>query len=178
MLAHLYQTLLRIQMLIQYHILINHHALNSFTMSPVSEANVSLLFSQLNPNKASLDIPNKLIKIAARPLSAPLTLLYSESKSNGSVPEVLKISKVIPIYKSGLMTEAGNYRPISILSPFSKVFECLIYEQLLSFFNKKNILYKYQFGFRKGYSTEQAILETTEYLKTAIDKKYLLLVFF
>ena len=144
---------------------------NSLTMSPVSEANVSLLFSQLNPNKASLDIPNKLIKIAAGPLSVPFTLLYNESILNGSVPKVLKISKVTPIYKSGLMTEASNYRPISILSPFSKVFECLIYEQLLSFINKQNILYKFQFGFRKGYSTEQAILETTEYLKTAIDKK-------
>ena len=69
------------------------------------------------------------------------------------------------------MTESGNYRPISILSPFSKVFERLIYDQLLSFVKKQNILYQFQFGFRKGYSTEQAILEITDYLKTAIDNK-------
>jgi hypothetical protein len=68
------------------------------------------------------------------------------------------------------MTESGNYRPISILSPFSKVFERLIYDQLLSFVKKQNVLF--QFGFRKGYSTEQAILEITDYLKTAIDKLY------
>jgi retron-type reverse transcriptase len=90
---------------------------------------------------------------------------------SGIVPDVLKVSKVTPVYKSGVMTESGNYRPISILSPFSTVFECLISDQLLSFVKKQNILYQFQFGFRKGYSTEQAILEITDYLKTAIDNK-------
>jgi retron-type reverse transcriptase len=90
---------------------------------------------------------------------------------SGIVPDVLKVLKVTPVYKSGVMTESGNYRPISILSPFSTVFECLISDQLLSFVKKQNILYQFQFGFRKGYSTEQAILEITDYLKTAIDNK-------
>jgi hypothetical protein len=67
----------------------------------------------------------------------PFTLLYNESIAKGSVPEVLKISKVIPIYKSGITTESNNYKPISILSPFSKVFEHLIYDQLLSVINKQ-----------------------------------------
>ena len=138
-------------------------------MLPVNEASVSLLLSQLNPNKASLDIPNKLVGIAHEQLSIPLTLLYNESISSGIVPDLLKVSKVIPIYKSGIMTESNNYRPISILSPLSKIFERLVCEQLLSFIEKQNILYQFQFGFRKGYSTEQAILEITDYLKTAID---------
>jgi hypothetical protein len=128
---------------------INNSPSTSFIMSPVNETNVSLLFSQLNSNKTSLDIPNKLIKIACRPLAVPFTLLYNESIAKGSVPEVLKISKVIPIYKNGITTESNNYRPISILSPFSKVFERLIYDQILTFIiNKHNI-----------------------YLKTAIDNK-------
>jgi hypothetical protein len=79
-------------------------------MFPVNETNVSLLFSQLNPNKDSPDIPNKLIKIACRPLAVPFTLLYNESIANGIVPEVLKISKVIPIYRNGITTESNNYR--------------------------------------------------------------------
>ena len=69
------------------------------------------------------------------------------------------------------MTDANNYRPISTLSPFSKILERLVYDQLISFINKNNILYKYQFGFRKGFSTEHAILELTDYLRNAIDNK-------
>ena len=75
------------------------------------------------------------------------------------------------MYKSGDATDPANYRPISTLSSFRKVFEKLIYNQLYNFLEKYSILYKYQFGFRKGYSTEQAILEITDSLKKAIDKK-------
>ena len=57
------------------------------------------------------------------------------------------------------------------LSSFSKVFEKLIYNQLYNFLEKYSILYKYQFGLRKGYSTEEAILEPTDSLKKAMDKK-------
>ena len=141
----------------------------SFFMSPITEENVSLLFSQLNADNTSLDIPNKLIKMACGSLVVPFTLLYNESISTGIVPKVLKISKVIPIYKSGIMTEPMNYRPISIISPFSKVFERLIHEQLIFYINKHNILFQFQFGFRKGHSTEQAILETADYVKIAMD---------
>ena len=80
-----------------------------------------------------------------------------------------KISRITPVYKSGPVTELGNYRPIAIISPFSKILEKLIYDQLIFFLEKHGLLYDYQFGFRKGHSTEHAILETLENLKTAID---------
>ena len=56
---------------------------------------------------------------------------------------------------------------ISTLSSFRKVFEKLIYNQLYNFLEKCSILYKYQFAFREGYSTEQAIFEITDSLKKA-----------
>jgi hypothetical protein len=77
-------------------------------MSPVNEADVSLLFSQLNPSKVSLDIPNKLVRLAHHLLSVPLTMLYNESIISGIVPDVLKVSKVTPVYKSGVMTVTAN----------------------------------------------------------------------
>ena len=130
-------------------------------MSPVS---------QLNPNKVSLTVPNKLVSVAHEPLAMPFTELYSESVALGVVPEVLKISRVTPSHKSsGLMSDVGNYRPISTLSPFSKVFEQLVYDQLVAFIEKENILYQFQFGFRKGFFTEQAIIEITDYVKSSID---------
>ena len=138
-------------------------------MSPVNETSVSFLFSQLNPNKVSLTVPNKPVSVAHEPLAMPFTALFNESVASGVVPELLKISSVTPIHKSGLMSDAGNYRPISTLSPFSKVSERLVYDQLLAFIEKENILYQYQFGFRKGFSTEQAIIEITDYVKSSID---------
>ena len=67
------------------------------------------------------------------------------------------------------MTDPGNYRPIAVLSPFAKILERLVYNQLSHFLEKENILFKHQFGFRKNYSTEQAILELTDNLKMKID---------
>ena len=67
------------------------------------------------------------------------------------------------------MSDAGKYMPISTLSHFSKVFEQLVYDQLVAFIEKENILYQHQFGFRKGFSTEQAIIEITDYVKSSID---------
>ena len=144
---------------------------SSFVMSPVTEGQVSRLFSNLDVQKASLDIPNKLIKIAAEPLSKPLTFIYNQSITTGIVPDAFKISQVMPIYKSGDVTDTSNYRPIATLSPFTKVLERLIYDQLYAFLEKFDVLYKYQFGFRRGFSTEQAILEITDSLNMAIDDK-------
>ena len=142
-------------------------------MSPVEAQQVCRLFQNLNENKTSLDIPNKLIKIASEPLSLPFTYtcIYNQSIANGIVPDLFKISRVTPIYKSGEVTDTGNYRPIATLSSFSKVLERLIYNQLYQFLEKNDIIYKYQLGFRKGYSTEQAILEITDNLNSAIDNK-------
>ena len=144
---------------------------NSFVMSPVTETQVYNLFKALDINKSSIDIPNKLIKLAAEPLSIPFAQIYNQSIETGIVPDILKVSQVTPVYKNGDVTDPANYRPISTLSPFSKVLERLIYNQLYSFLEKHDILYKYQFGFRKGYSTEQAILEITDTFKKAMDKK-------
>ena len=141
----------------------------SFYLSPITEAQVFTLFSRLNENKTSLNIPNKLIKLASEPLSKPFTVIYNESVLTGKVPELFKISKVTPIFKSGTVTELGNYRPIAVISPFSKVLERLVYQQLVSFLEKQCLLFNFQFGFRKGYSAKYAILETLENLKSAID---------
>ena len=127
------------------------------------------LFSGLKENKASLNVPKKLIKLASGQLSAPFTETYNESILSGEFPEIFKISKVTPIFKSGSISELGNYRPIAVISPFSKVLERLVYDQLVSYLEKECLLYNFQFGFRKGYSTENAILETVEKLKSAVD---------
>ena len=72
----------------------------SFYLAPVTQTQVSTLFAGLKENKASLNVPNKLIKLASGQLSAPLTKIYNESILSGEFPEIFKISKVTPIFKS------------------------------------------------------------------------------
>ena len=142
---------------------------NSFYLALVTQTQVSTLFTGLKENKASLNVPNKLIKLASGQLSSPFTEINNESILAGKFPEIFKISKATPIFKSGSVSDLGNYRPIAVISPFSKVLERLVYDQLVSYLEKECLLFNFQFGFRKGYSTEYAILETVEKLKSAVD---------
>ena len=89
--------------------------------------------------------------------------------NHGIVPDIFKISKVTLVFKTNAATDPGNYRPIAVLSPFAKILERLVYNQLSHFLEKENILFKHQFGFRKNYFTDQAILELTDNLKMKID---------
>ena len=75
------------------------------------------------------------------------------SLNNGVVPSQFKIAKVIPIYKAGEKNSMDNYRPISLLSVFSKIMEKIVASRLLSFLDTNGILSKWQFGFRSGHST-------------------------
>jgi len=71
--------------------------------------------------------------------------------------EKLKIAKVIPAYKTGDACMASNYRPIFLLSVFDKLFEKVMYNRLYQHLEYNNILYKYQFGFRKNHGSNLAL---------------------
>ena len=63
-----------------------------------------------------------------------------------------------------------NYRPISLLNCFSKIFERLIHKQVISFLHKHALLYQYQSGFRENHSTTTALIEIIDGIKNDIDK--------
>ena len=98
-----------------------------------------------------------------------LTNFFNESIESDIFPDIFKILKVTPVFKTGAVTDPGNYCPIALLFPFAKILERLVYNQLNRFLEKENILFKHQFGFRKNYFTEQAILELTDNPKMKID---------
>ena len=87
----------------------------------------------------------------------------------GYFPNELKITKVIPIYKNDDSKFISN-RPVSILPVFSKIFEHLMYNRLLSFVNKYSIFYNYQIGFQKNYNTTMALIMLVDKILNAIDK--------
>ena len=89
----------------------------------------------------------------------PLTRLINSSFENGLFPDELKIAKVIP---TGDKKDTVNYRPISILTSFSKIFEKTMYNHLISLIDQEDILYKFQFGFRKSHYTNHVIISLVE----------------
>ena len=123
----------------------------------------------INLNKSTIGIPKKCLKLASSRISECLTSIFNQSLQQGVVPDILKISKVTPIDKGGEITDPSNYRPISTLSTFSQIFEKCIYNQLINYIEKRKIIFQFQFGFRKGHSTAQAITEITNTLRKAID---------
>ena len=76
---------------------------------------------------------------------------------SGSFPDCLRIAQVMPVYKKGSKTNCSNYRPNSLLSPLSKIFEKIISSRLYNYIEKKQLLSDCQFGFRPNYSTSLAI---------------------
>ena len=96
-------------------------------------------------------------------------MVFNQSLLQGIFPENFKVSKVTPIAKGGEEMDPYNYRPISTLSALTQIFEKLICKQLVNYLEKHAILYEFQFGFRKGHSTSQAIAEIADNLRNAID---------
>ena len=123
----------------------------------------------LKTNKPSIEIPRTCIKLAADHINEALMIVFNYSLLQGVFPEIFKISKVTPVDKGGEDTDPSNYRPISTLSALAQIFEKLICNQLVSYLEKQKILYEFQFGFRKGHSTSQAITEIAENLRKAVD---------
>ena len=96
-------------------------------------------------------------------------MVFNQSLLQGIFPEKFKVSKVTPIDKGGEEMDPFNYRPISTLSALTQIFKKIICEQLVNYLEKHKILYEFQFGFRKGHSTSQAIAEIADNLRNAID---------
>ena len=76
-----------------------------------------------------------------------------------------------PIFKSDAQDEFSNYRPISLLPNFSKILEKLMFNRMVEFLDKHNVLYEHQYGFRQNYSTEHALIQLSDKIAQAIDKK-------
>ena len=89
-----------------------------------------------------------------------LTKLFNECITSGYFPQAFKTAKVIPICKSGQAHMCSNYRPISILNPFAKIFEKCLHDQLYNYFISKNLLSPSHHGFNKNISTAQAVHDT------------------
>ena len=95
------------------------------------------------------NISTKLLKSTIDEILIPLTHIINISMQSGTVPEKMKIAKIIPIYKSGEKDIFNNYRPISLLPALSKIMDKIVANRLVNYFNRYDLFHKHQYGFRK-----------------------------
>ena len=98
----------------------------------------------------------KVIKLAAEYLAPTLSTIFKLCSNDGIFPAALQVAKITSVHKSGSKSKSANYRPISILTPFSKIFEKMICKRLNKFFEKNDTICKEQFGIKSKHSTSLA----------------------
>ena len=107
---------------------------SSFYFDPFVPAEVKDEIKVLPNNKAYglYSCPVSILKLSSHIISQPLAQIFNVSVSSGSFPAILKTAKVVPVFKSGDESKPGNYRPISLLSIFNRIFESWFIKDLLS----------------------------------------------
>jgi hypothetical protein len=144
---------------------------NSIFVEEADETEICRIITGLKEGSAGWDeIHAKVIKCSYKLFMKPLVFLINKSLTQGVVPRELKRAKVIPIFKSGDPMLIKNFRPVSVLPLFSKLFERVMYNRLINFINRNNLLYRYQFGFREKHSTAMALMVLTDNIYDAIEQ--------
>jgi hypothetical protein len=148
-------------------------ASNSIFLKNVENKEVLAMLTQLNSSKSCgpNSIPSNLLKTHALHFVEPIKFVINKSLIEGSFPNILKIAEVCPIYKKGAKSKCENYRPISLLSNLSKLFERAMHTRIYEFLEKSDALYNLQFGFRKNFSTNHALLSIVEEIRKNLDSK-------
>ena len=142
-------------------------------MEPISNSEIEDIIAKLSNYKAN-NISPLLLKLLRQKFSYVLAYLLNSCMLAGVFPNELKITKVIPLYKSGNRNCTSNYRPISILPTISKIFEKLLHKRIYNFSERSNLIYDYhyQFGFRQGHSTIHAVQTAISSVITSLNSSY------
>ena len=101
-------------------------------------------------------------------LTTIITDIINQSLEHGKIPDVMKISTIRPIYKSGKHNDTKNYRPISILNSVEKILEHVVHEQISRHLIENQLITEHQFGFQKNKSAEQCLHKFTQCLNKSL----------
>ena len=146
---------------------------------PASLSEVICVIKKLkNKGNKILDIHPSIIKENIFSFGNHFMLLYNISLVKAVFPNMLKIARVSPAFKSGQTDLIDNYRPISSLPVFSKIFERLTLDRMESFISHHSILTPCQFGFRRGKNTSLAVTRLVSLIVQAYNQKFFSACFF
>ena len=144
---------------------------NEMLFKTVDKMFVLDAINQLKNGKASG--PDKITvtlrKDAREFIACPLMLTYNSSLENGIFPNIWKLARVTPIHKYGSKSDLNNYRPISVISVFSKMLERLTHDQLFEFLKANESITCNQAAFRKLYSITTSLISSTDFWYKKID---------
>ena len=143
---------------------------HSFFLSPTIPDEIEKIIDKLNPSKSTgpNGIPVFILKAFKGFFSYRLSKLINLCFETGEFPLILKLAKVIPLHKKESVLNFLNYRPISLLSVFSKIYEKTIYVRIYSYLEKYNKIYSKQFVFRGNHSVNHAIISFTEHIRSLL----------
>ena len=114
---------------------------------------------------------HKIIKLCPEIFANILEKNYNRAIEMGTYPHYMKIAEIIALFKKDKTFDPNNYRPISLLSHFDKIFEKILCKILILFLEINKIYHCHQFGFRKGYFTAMALTEIVDCIKHLLDEK-------
>ena len=146
----------------------------SMALFPTTELEIVNIINSFNKSSSpGMDnITASVVYFVRDIVALPLSCIINKALELGVFPDALKLARVVPIYKSGDASLLTNYRPISILPIFSKIYEKVIANRINVFIKRHDILYSGQYGFREKRSAYMAILEMTSKIMKAFEAKH------
>ena len=147
--------------------------INSMVISPTDAKEINKLITKMKSKSSTGDdeISNKYLKLCSPIIDPYLAEAINYAIENKHFPDCLKIAKVIPGFKKGKTDDPSNYRPISLLSPISKVFERVLCKQMTLFYKKNGLFSPNQSAFRSKISCSSVIMQVTEYIREKIHSR-------
>ena len=117
-------------------------------------------------------LPAIVLKECADQLSKAIVIIWRKSLDTGDIPDILKLQTIIPLFKKGSKTLPENYRPVSLTSHLTKLFERILRRKLIHHIERNNLLSNNQHAFRTGRSCISQLLQHIEYLLETLEQKY------
>ena len=142
-------------------------------LSPATHLEIEDVIVNRNSSKSKglHSVPINILKIVKHHISDPLAEIVNQPFLKTSFLSMLKVAKVVPVFKKGDPEIRSNYKAISLLSIFSRIFEKLVYKRLYSFVTCNKIIYLLQFGFQENPSNDHALFRMTETIRRSLDDK-------
>lgn len=132
---------------------LQHKCTDNFSNLVIQEHEVFDILSVIPVNKAvgPDSISHKMLKSCKETISKPLCFLFNKSLTSKTFPDCWKLAHAIPLFKKDDPSITSNYRPVSLLSCISKIFERILFKHIYNFLHANNLFHKYQAGFLPGH---------------------------